>query len=170
MKRSEIRSLEAIRRRIKILEIIENNPMSTKMIYTTLEENKGRIMEDILRLREWGYIEELPQKQYCELGLRASSFYQRADKAYEGYEFLKEMAEKVDIEKALKEYRSNYGMFNIGNAKLKTSDVYIKVPDNPHATIVMNSNRPVGFYSYQKHKHSVNRGIGSSFSLYDGAE
>ena len=162
MKRSEVRSLEAIRRRIRILEIIENNPMSTKMIYTTLEENKGRVMEDIKRLKEWGYIEELPQKIYCELGLRSSSFYKRTDKAYEGYEFLKERAEKVDF--------VHYGMFNVGNAKLKTTDVYIKVPGNPNATIVMNSNRPVGFYSYQKHKASVNRGVGSSFYLYDGAE
>jgi hypothetical protein len=169
MKRSEIRSLEAIRRRIKILEIIQNNPMSTKMIYTKIQENPGRVMEDIKRLKEWQYIEELPDRIYCELGCRVSLFYQRTSKAYEGYEFLQKMSQHADVEKALKEYRQNYGMFNAGNAKLKTTDVYIKVPDNPHATIVMNSNRPVGFYSYQKHKHNVNRGIGSTFALYDMA-
>ena len=48
-------------------------------------------------------------------------------------------------------------------------EVYIKVPGNPHATIVMNSNRPAGFYSYQKRRPSVNRGIGSSFSMFDTA-
>jgi hypothetical protein len=43
------------------------------------------------------------------------------------------------------------------------------VPGNPNATIVMNSNRPAGFYSYQKRRPSVNRGIGSSFSMFEGA-
>ena len=169
MKRSEIRSLEAIRRRIKILELIETEPMTTKMIYTILKENKGRVMEDIIRLREWKYIEALPEKKYCKLGQRVSSYYKRTKKSYDGYEFLQKMTEKLDVESALKEYRNNYGMFNAGNAKLKTSDVYIKVADNPHATIVMNSNRPAGFYAYQKPKPKVNRGIGSTFSLYDGA-
>lgn len=168
MKISEIRSLEAIKRRIKILELIEKTPMSTKMIYTELNENPQCIVEDIKRLAKWACIEEVDGKRYCKLGKRASSFYRRTNLAYEGYEFLKKISEENDVQKALQAYRKNFGMFNLD--KLNTSDVYIKVPGNPNATIVMNSNRPVGFYSYQKHKANVNRGVGSSFYLYDGAE
>jgi len=72
-----------------------------------------------------------------------------------------------DLETALKEYKTQIKI-NINNDK-PGKDVYIKVPSNPNATIVMNSNRPAGFYAYQKPKPQVNRGIGSTFSLYDGA-
>jgi hypothetical protein len=162
-----LRTVEAIRRRMKILDLLVKKPMSTKELHLHINENFGKVTEDIIRLKTLGYIETLPKKLFCKLGKRTSYFYTRTNKAYDGYEYFEKISKEIDVEKALNEHKAR--------ARIQKEDiregkeVYIKVPGNPHATIVMNSNRPAGFYSYQKRRPTVNRGIGSSFSMFDTA-
>ena len=166
-KKCYLQSIIAVRRRIKILDLLASSkPLTTKQITTELDEKAARIIEDMQRLKFEGYV--IPEyKGRCPLGNKQSFFYKKTKKKYYGYEFIASIEIDADLETALKEYKSQIKM-NINNDNPGT-DVYIKVEGNPHATIVMNSNRPAGWYSYQKHKPQVNRGIGSTFSLYDGA-
>jgi hypothetical protein len=164
-----LRTVEAMQRRMRILDLLKEKPMSTKQIFKVINDNFGRISEDIIRLQKWGYIERSPIKIYCELGERASWFYSRTEKAYEGYEYLQKVSKEIDLEKALDEHKARARIQREGLRDKEGKEVYIKVPGNPNATIVMNSNRPAGFYSYQKRRPSVNRGIGSSFSMFEGA-
>lgn len=166
-KKNYLQSIVAVRRRIKILDLLQGGPaLTTKQITTTLDEKAARIIEDMQRLKLGGFV--VPERKgNCPLGNKQSFFYKRTRKAYYGYDFIKSIEINDDLEKALKEYKEAKKL-NIDNDTPST-EVYIQVPGNPHATIVMNSNRPRGFYSYQKRKADVNRGIGSTFSMFDSA-
>ncbi len=165
-KKCYLQSIIAVRRRIKILELLKDKILTTKQITTELDEKAARIIEDMQRLKHEGYV-IADHKGNCPLGKKQSFFYKKTKKKYYGYEFIASIEMNDDLETALKEYKSQIKI-NINNDK-PGKDVYIKVKGNPNATIVMNSNRPAGFYAYQKPKPKVNRGIGSTFSLYDGA-
>ena len=166
-KKCYLQSIIAVRRRIKILELLASSkPLTTKQITTALDEKAARIIEDMQRLKHNGYV-VADHKGNCPLGNKQSFFYKKTKKKYYGYEFIASIEVNDDLEASLREYRVNFKA-NINNDK-PGKDIYIKVEGNPHATIVMNSNRPAGFYSYQKPKPQVNRGIGSTFALYDGA-
>lgn len=166
-KKNYLQSIVAVRRRIKILDLLQGGPaLTTKQITTTLDEKAARIIEDMQRLKFGGFV-FAATKGNCPIGKKQSFFYKRTKKEYYGYDFIKSIEINEDLEKALKEYK-NAKKMNIDN-DVPSTDVYIKVEGNPHATIVMNSNRPKGFYSYQRRKADVNRGIGSTFALYDSA-
>jgi hypothetical protein len=167
MNRYEERSLEAIKRRIKVLDLIKDNPMSVKMINASIGVSLDSTIEDVKRLVLWGCIEKMDGNRFCTVSERAVNFYRQTKNASYGYEFLKETLKKPNVKKALQEYKDNFEIIKPMN--LDNGNVYIPVPGNPNATIVMNSNRPLSFYRYQKTKNGVNRGIGSTFSLYDGA-
>lgn len=165
-KKNYLQSIVAVRRRIKILELLKSGAaLTTKQITTTLDEKAARIIEDMQRLKFGGFV-FAATKGNCPIGKKQSFFYKRTKKEYYGYDFIKSIEINEDLEKALKEYK-NAKKMNIDNDTPST-EVYIKVEGNPHATIVMNSNRPKGFYSYQKKKYEVNRGIGSTFSMFEG--
>lgn len=165
-KKNYLQSIVAVRRRIRILDLLESTPsLTTRQITTSLDEKPARIIEDMQRLKFGGFV-FAHYKGNCPIGKKQSFFYKRTNKQYYGYDFIKSIEINEDLEKALKEYKEAKKM-NIDNDTPST-EVYIQVPGNPHATIVMNSNRPRGFYSYQKRKADVNRGIGSTFALYDG--
>lgn len=165
-KKCYLQSIIAVRRRIKILELLKSGPaLTTKQITTALDEKAARIIEDMQRLKFGGFV-FAASKGNCPIGKKQSFFYKRTKKEYYGYDFIKSIEINDDLENALKEYK-NAKKMNIDNDTPST-EVYIKVEGNPHATIVMNSNRPAGFYSYQKKKANVNRGIGSTFALFDG--
>jgi len=165
-KKSYVMSVVAVKRRIKILEALGNKLLSTKQLIEATGEKGARIVEDMQRLKQSGYV--IPtHKAYCPLSKKLCYFYKKTKKKYYGYDFIKGVDEKLDVEAALEKYRLDRRVSK--EYERPSKDVYIKVEGNPHATIVMNSNRPAGFYAYQKPKPKVNRGIGSMFAMFEGA-
>jgi hypothetical protein len=165
-KKSYVMSVVAVKRRIKILEALGSNLYTTKQLIELTGENSHRIVEDMQRLKQSGYV--IPtHKGYCPLSKKICYFYKKTKKKYYGYDFIKSVDEKLDLEAALEKLKLERRVSKEYDKPSK--EVYIKVEGNPHATIVMNSNRPAGFYSYQKIKPNVNRSIGSTFSMFEVA-
>jgi hypothetical protein len=165
-KKSYVMSVIAVKRRIKILEALGNKLLSTKQLIELTGEKGARIVEDMQRLKQSGYVFPV-HKGYCPLSKKMCYFYKKTNKKYYGYDFIASVDEKLDLEAAAAKYKLERRMSK--EYQVPSKDVYIKVEGNPHATIVMNSNRPAGFYAYQKPKANVNRGIGSTFSMFEGA-
>jgi predicted transcriptional regulator len=102
-KKCYLQSIIAVRRRIKILELLQDKILTTKQITTELDEKAARIIEDMQRLKHEGYV-IADHKGNCPLGKKQSFFYKKTKKKYYGYEFIASIEMNDDLETALKEY------------------------------------------------------------------
>lgn len=158
----------SMKRQIKLLEFIDKEPKSSNQILT-IYEDKSRLNYDLTYLKERNFI-KVAYKKRCPITRVISMFYTKTKKVFTGYAYI-EQIDKLKIEDLQRELNRLDAEQRI-NRHLSDYEARTILVDknNPHCTTYLNSNKPAGWYAWQRSKSDkVNRGIGSTFSMFDSA-
>jgi hypothetical protein len=158
----------SMKRQILLLDFIADEPKSAAQILEHYE-SKSRLNYDLSYLKERNYI-RMAYKKHCPIANKLAMFYGKTNKTFAGHKYIQRIESlqiqdlqrelnRLDAEQKMNRHISEY-----------ESKIVLVDKDNPHCTTYLNSNKPAGWYAWQRSKSDkVNRGIGSTFSMFDNA-
>jgi len=152
----------ALRRQAKLLQFITDTPASMHQIMSQLNEPYRNVNYDLGRLNKIGAI-KIAKTAKCPIANRICRFYQSTGVNFEAAPFLEE-AEAMGVTELVAQAHKAKSQMNKTRETSKAT--VLKVEGNPHATVYLNSNKPSGWYKWQKSKKdNVVRAPGCSFSV-----
>lgn len=158
----------SMKRQIVLLDFIADGPKSAAQILEHYE-SRSRLNYDLSYLKERGYI-KMAHKKHCPVANKVAMFYCKTNKTFAGHKYIEriENLQIQDLQRELNRLDAEQKMNR--NISEHESRIVLVDKDNPHCTTYLNSNKPAGWYAWQRSKSDkVNRGIGSTFALFDSA-
>lgn len=158
----------SMKRQIVLLDFIADGPKSAAQILEYYE-SKSRLNYDLSYLKERGYI-KMAHKKHCPIANKVAMFYGKTNKTFAGHKYIEriENLQIHDLQRELNRLDAEQKMNR--NISEYESRVVLVDKDNPNCTTYLNSNKPAGWYAWQRSKSDkVNRGIGSTFSMFETA-
>jgi hypothetical protein len=156
----------SMKRQIALLDFIADGPKSAAQILE-IYESQSRLHYDLTYLKARKYI-KVPYKKHCPIANKLTMYYGKTNKTFEGHKYIKRIENLAiqDLQRELNRLDAEQKMNrNIDDTNTKT---VIIDKDNPNCTTYLNSNKPAGWYAWQRKKSdTVNRGIGSTFLMFD---
>ena len=158
----------SMKRQIALLEFIDKEPKSAAQLLE-LYESKSRLNYDLSYLKERNYI-KVPYKKFCTTANKVAMFYGKTNKVFAGYKYIEriEQLKIQDLQRELNRLDEEQRMNRLAPEDERKTVIVDK--NNPHCKTYLNSNKPAGWYAWQRSKKdNVNRGIGSTFSMLETA-
>jgi len=158
----------SMKRQIALLDFIADGPKTAAQILEVYE-SRSRLHYDLTYLKARKYI-KVSYKKHCPISEKLAMYYGKTNKTYEGHKYIEriENLKLGDLQRELNRLDAEQKMNrNITEFESKT---VIVDKNNPNCTTYLNSNKPAGWYAWQRSKtDKVNRGIGSTFAIFDSA-
>lgn len=157
----------SMKRQITLLDFLDKEPKSAAQIMEHYE-SKSRLNYDLTYLKERKYIKVICKK-YCPITQKVAMFYSKTNRTFEGHKYIKriEGLQLHELQRELNRLDEEQKMARKNDFESRT---VIVDKDNPRCTTYLNTNKPAGWYKWQRSKSDkVNRGIGSTFSIFDSA-
>ena len=152
----------ALRRQAKLIQFIADKPASMNEIIHHLGLDRKRVNHDLVRLRKIGAI-KVTHSAKCPIANRLCGFYQSTGVNFDAETYLSEATALGVNELLMQAQKAKTEKQEKRDAKRAT---VLKVANNPHATVYLNSNKPSGWYNWQRSKKdNVVRAPGCSFAI-----
>ena len=158
----------SMKRQVALLEFISDGPKTAAQILQQYE-SRSRLNYDLVYLKSRKYI-KVAYKQRCPIDNKVAMFYSKTNKVFDGQKYIEriEHLQVGDLQRELNRLDAEQKMNR--NMNEFESRTVIVDKDNPNCTTYLNTNKPAGWYAWQRSKSDkVNRGIGSTFAIFDSA-
>ena len=164
MNASAVNRLLAYKRRLMILELLDNNKLTSLEVSLYISDSYSVIKSDLKRLYLSRYLSR--ERKFNSSCRKYVFAYYTKNKHLPMPNVIANAKQKqivADVDFISAPQRTILPVKKLPHKKV------IVDPVNPHITTYLNLNRDGADYAWQRKKHKTTISIGSTFSLYDGA-